>query len=325
MSNASPSEWNLHPFRGRPSEDVVRALTQLAGAAEEADGNPPFNDQTWVLLRSGDDAAAVGGVLAVLRAGPEHDDDEVVGAAVVTKVGDSPAVLELVVRPEDRGHGIGADLSAAVLDSVGDAELTAWSHGDDDAAGRLAAAHGFAPARELWRMRRRGDGLPSPAWPDGVCVRAFEVGRDEEAWLRVNAAAFSSHPEQGSMTLSDLRERERADWFDPAGFLLAVDGAGRLLGFHWTKIHPGHTDARGGTHAAVGEVYAVGVSPAAQGRGLGRALTLAGLEHLASRGLPSVMLYVDADNAAAVGLYRSLGFDRWDGDVMYARRGALPR
>ena len=315
------TEWNLHPFTGRPSEAVLDALRQLSVAAEEADGNPPLNDQTWVLLRSGDDPRRVSGVLAVLRGGPEHDDAEVVGAAVLTR-GSGDPVLELVVRPEERGHGIGTELAAAALDALGDEPVSAWSHGDDAAASRLAQRHGFTPTRELWRMRRGAAGVPTPTLPEGVHIRAFRPGQDEAAWLAINAAAFASHPEQGSMSLEDLQAREAEEWFDAAGFLLAVDRQDTVLGFHWTKVHPAHRDARGGEHAAVGEVYAVGVSPAAQGQGLGRALTLAGMEHLAARGLRSIILYVDADNTAAVGLYRSLGFERWDGDVMYTR--AMP-
>jgi mycothiol synthase len=65
-------------------------------------------------------------------------------------------------------------------------------------------------------------------------------------------------------------------------------------------------------------VYVVGVTPEAQGRGLGKALTVAGIEYLHRRGLQAIMLYVDADNTAAVALYRRLGFTRWDVDVMYA-------
>ena len=116
------------------------------------------------------------------------------------------------------------------------------------------------------------------------------------------------------MTRADLEARMAEDWFDPIGFLLAVrESDGELLGFHWTKVHP-----RSGSHPAIGEVYVVGVTPQAQGTGLGKALTLAGISYLHESGLDAVMLYVDADNTAAVALYRKLGFVRWDVDVMYA-------
>ena len=115
--------------------------------------------------------------------------------------------------------------------------------------------------------------------------------------MRVNAAAFASHPEQGAMDLDGLRERMAEDWFDPAGLLVADSGDG-LLGFHWTKRHS----------AEVGEVYVVGIDPAAQGRGLGRVLTAAGLAHLASVGVSEVILYVESDNAAGRRLYEGLGF-----------------
>ena len=116
------------------------------------------------------------------------------------------------------------------------------------------------------------------------------------------------------MTRADLEARMAEDWFDPSGFLLAVrESDGELLGFHWTKVHP-----RTGNHPAIGEVYVVGVTPQAQGSGLGKALTLAGINHLHESGLDAVMLYVDADNTPAVALYRKLGFVQWDVDVMYA-------
>jgi mycothiol synthase len=157
------------------------------------------------------------------------------------------------------------------------------------------------------------DPLPEPSWPAGVTLRTFERGRDEESWLRLNALAFAHHPEQGAWTRIDLELREQEDWFDPAGFFLA-ERDGTLAGFHWTKVHPDDGEGDG----PVGEVYVVGVDPAEQGTGLGKALTVLGLRYLQSRGLPAVMLYVDGDNEAAVALYGKLGFTRWHADLMYA-------
>ena len=72
-------------------------------------------------------------------------------------------------------------------------------------------------------------------------------------------------------------------------------------------------------HDPIGELYVLGVSPTARGGGLARALTLAVLGYLRDRGLHEAMLYVDADNTAALKLYTSLGFTRFDVDVMYVR------
>ena len=52
----------------------------------------------------------------------------------------------------------------------------------------------------------------------------------------------------------------------------------------------------------------IAVDPPFHGRGLGKALTLAGLEHLSSLGITNSMLYVESDNTAAVATYEKLGF-----------------
>jgi mycothiol synthase len=201
---------------------------------------------------------------------------------------------------------------------AGNAGLRLWAHGELPAAARLAAAAGLQRTRALWQMRRSlQTRIGRPQLAEGLSIRTFRVGADEDAWVALNHRAFERHPEQGAWTKADLDMREREPWFDPDGFFLA-ERDGRMVGFHWTKIPGGHDGPAGHGHEAIGEVYVVGVDPAERGSGLGRALTLVGLRYLRGHGLSQVMLYVDESNSAAIGLYESLGFTHWDTDVMYS-------
>jgi mycothiol synthase len=216
--------------------------------------------------------------------------------------------LDLVVAPGDRGHGVGGALAEAAL-AVAPREVSAWSHADHPAAAALARRLGLRPVRALWLMEREAGPVDVPD-VDGVTIRGY---RDDDAdeVIRVNAAAFAHHPEQGSMDAANLAERMAEPWFDPAGLLVADAGPSdhRLLAFHWTKQHS----------PTLGEVYVVAVDPAAQGRGLGRAVTAAGLAHLAAGGVPRVILYVESDNEAAIATYTKLGFAHTSTHVQYSR------
>ncbi|MFQ6171473.1 mycothiol synthase [Oryzobacter sp. R7] len=238
------------------------------------------------------------------RAGVVHllryaDDDALVGYAQVASTGTPDAVAELVVDPSHRRAGHGRALLDAAL---AEGARSVWSHGLLPAAEALAASAGLVLTRSLYRMTRplTDDDRADPVLPQGFSVRPFEPGRDDEAWVRLNAAAFATHPEQGRLTVADLRERMAQPWFDAAGFLLVVDDAsGQVVAFHWTKVEPGSSS---------GEVYVVGVDPGHQGRGLGGPLTALGLAHLARLGLGEVELYVDGENTAARRTYARLGF-----------------
>jgi mycothiol synthase len=317
MTPAHPEKWPVHVVRGGVDQQLLKDCRGVLAAAEESDGNPSISEQTLVTMRAGDSAAH--SLLTLALYAPDEDSDpatgqDLAGFAVVVEEADGSGILEIAVHPTYRNQGVADRLVGALKEVRGFDGLKAWSHGNHEAAADLAARYGYAPVRELWKMRMTtaGADLPDVGLPDGVSIRAFVPGQDEEAWLAANRAAFAHHPEQGSLTRADLDARMAEDWFDPAGFLLAEDRNGRLLGFHWTKVHPRH-----GAHPAIGEVYVVGVAPEAQGMGLGKALTIAGIRHLQDLGLHAVMLYTDAGNAPAVSLYRRLGFTRWDMDVMY--------
>ncbi len=300
--------------------DEVRAVGALVEAATEADGVRPLSEHVMLHLRYGGDEQ-VRNVLVyygttLVAYGHLDVTDEVAGASA-----------EVAVHPAYRRQGLGRLIIDATLAEAPGGRLRLWAHGRNPGAAALAEQLGFRQVRSLWQMRRSLYAeLPAPTLPPDVAVRTFRPGDDDQAWTALNAAAFRDHPDQGSWTVEDLRRRIAEPWFDPAGFFLA-ERAGRLVGFHWTKVHGGEGphDVKaphaheGHGHAPIGEVYVVGVDPAERGTGLGRALTLTGLQHLRQLGLPDAMLYVDADNTSAIRLYTSLGFTRWETDVMFSR------
>lgn len=284
------------------SGSEIEAALALAARAEAADGAAPLNEAAILHLRHDR-----GAVHRLARAG-----DELVGYAQLDQTS-SPATGQLVVDPEHRRAGTGSALTHELMAAAGGG-LQMWALGHSAAAQALAARVGLVVGRELLIMQRALDGdWVSPELPTGVELRPFVVGQDEAAWLAVNARAFVHHPEQGQITPADLDERMAEDWFDPQGFFLAVRGP-QLVGFHWTKQHHDH----------LGEVYVLGVDPAAGGGGLGKVLLARGLTHLQEVGNTEVVLYVEADHERAVGLYRGYGFRVASRDVMYEQPDSTP-
>jgi len=296
-----------------PGTQAAQVLDLVQRAAEE-DGVSPLSEHVMLHLRYGGDPRARNILL--------WHDGELAGYGHLdpTDPVEGPAG-EMVIDPGARQQGLGLELGRALAAEAGTQGLRLWAHGDLPAATRLAAAAGFVRSRALWQMRRSlQTRIGKPQLADGISVRTFRIGADEDGWVALNHRAFSRHPEQGAWTREDLDLREREPWFDPDGFFLA-ERAGQLVGFHWTKIHGGHQgqgNAEGHGHEAIGEVYVVGVDPVERGTGLGRALTLVGLRYLRGRGLAQVMLYADETNTPAIGLYESLGFTHWDTDVMFS-------
>lgn len=298
----------------------IEGVLALVDAVTDADGVRPLSEHVMLHLRYGGDPESRH---LLARAASAEGSERLVGYAHID-VTDAVegSVAELGVHPGARGHGVASAMVERLLEESPDGRLRLWAHGQQPGAAALARRFGFRRERVLWQMRRSLYApLPAPELPAGIRLRPFVPGQDERAWTEVNNRAFADHPDQGHWGVEEVRTREREPWFDPAGFILAErDGDGRLVGFHWTKVHGGAADDHTAhMHEPIGEVYVVGVDPSAQGLGLGRALTLAGLRHLRSLGLAQAMLYVDESNTRAIRVYERLGFIRWDTDVSFAR------
>jgi mycothiol synthase len=299
---------HIRTLRTFAPEDL-EAARRLADAVEARSGVAPFGGETWSGLEN---RSVLGDV----------------GLAVDSEAGDlaayghlahhHPKEWSLDLAARDAESDLLPSLLRAAVTAVatdGGGHLTLWAHGATDADDKLARDAGFTTERDLLQLRV---GLPLPTeaiWPDGIVVRSFAVGQDEAEWVEVNNRAFAGHPEQGDWNVDTLRQRELEPWFDPDGFLVAVDDDG-MAGFCWTKVH---TPDPPREPVALGEIYVIGADPRMQGLGLGRALTTGGLDVLAQRGIAVGMLYVDGANEAAVGLYRALGFTDHRVDRAYGR------
>lgn len=286
----------------------------LIAAASDHDGIPPVSEHVLLHLRHGGDKADTHLIARI--------DDNVVGYAhldLTDKV-EGPSA-EFVVHPDHRKAGIGQSLLASLQEKAG-GTLRLWSHGDLPGAKNIAEKSGFVRVRTVIQMRRSLND-PIPELPQQIAIRSFLPGIDNEEWIALNNRAFVDHPEQGNWTARDLEVRTKEDWFDPQGFLIS-DENGVMTGFCWTKIHGGHTHKHSHNedehdHDPIGEIYIMAINPDYSGKGIGRAVTIAGLRHMRYQGIFSAMLYVDADNETAIKLYKSLGFTEWGRDVLYRK------
>jgi mycothiol synthase len=308
-------------WRSALTAEEQQGVRELVTAATEFDGVAPVGEQVLrelghdrtdhLLVTDGTENAIVG----YLNLSPPRDGDT--------------GMAELAVHPQARRRGIGAAMGRAALAKTAGRNRF-WAHGTLEPARATASALGLVPVREMLQMRRSLRDVPDAVSPaPGVRIRTYAGPGDDTELLRVNNAAFAEHPEQGGWTAVDLAERRSEPWFDPTGLFLAFgdassDQPGKLLGFHWTKVH---LDRPG-----LGEVYVLGVDPSAQGRGLGHILTAIGIESLAGRLAgpdrssvePVVMLYVESDNVAAVRTYQRLGFTTHSVDTAYAPAPPAP-
>ncbi|MEP7201036.1 MAG: mycothiol synthase [Ilumatobacteraceae bacterium] len=293
--------WRIETSR-ELGDDDFKAVSILLETAQSHDGSPPLSDHLLLAL-----AHRGGPGFAVVMAFDASD--QLVGYAQLARANNT-TVIELVITPSERDE---VESSASrllrsaleVVTSEGGGTVNWWVHRPGDRTEAIAAEVGLRLGRRLLQMRRS---LPIHETTT-VDTRSFVVGRDEQEWLRVNNAAFHDHPEQGGWTLDTLRDRQAEPWFDPEGFRLH-ERDGKLAAFCWTKVHADESPP-------MGEIYVIAVDPQFHGLGLGKALTIAGLEHLGKQGLTVGMLHVDGANTAALGMYERLGFTVHHADHAY--------
>lgn len=290
------------------TEDELKFLDDVA----VTDGAPEISGGLMAIATGEDTAHEAQTASSIWRL---FDGEALIGFGIRALQGDRHAA-EFLIAPDHRGQGLGERLLTTILDE--EPEAWCWSHGDHPAAKHLAQKHGLSRDRVLYQMRTDTglslDSLPETQAPEGVEIRSFAPG-DEDGWLSVNNAAFDWHPEQGGQTRADIDAVVTAADFDPNTFVIAARD-GEVIGFHQTKITDTDDEGR------LGEVYVVGVDPRIHAKGVGKALTIEGMRRMVAAGAETIELYVESDNAPALGLYERLGFHVAVAHVAYAPASA---
>ena len=293
------------------SKSQQESVLALIKAAHDFDGTPPIAEHVLLHLRHGGDKSDSHIVF--------EEGNQVIAYAHLdtTDLVAGPSV-EAVVHPNHRGKGLGSLILKEAVKVCGD-KTRIWSHGDLPAAKAIAAS---LKLERLWSnlLMSRSLGEIQPV-TSKYPIRTFIPDLDNQAFLSLNNKVFANYPDQGGWSEDDLRVRLNEEWFQKEGFFVAED-KGELIGFCWTKIHGAHTHSHSGEdddhgHDALGEIYVLAVNPDYKGQGVGRDLTITGLNYLKYKGLNNVMLYVGVENKSAFNLYKSLGFNEFGSDVMY--------
>ena len=138
----------------------------------------------------------------------------------------------------------------------------------------------------------------------------FLNGDDAGEWWRLRLEALAGDPQafsasaedHQSLSLQEVRKRLGSDGAD--FFVAGAFAEGRLTGM------AGFYREKGLKSRHKGRVWGVYVTPGSRGKGVGRKLLEAVLQRAAAiEGVEQILISVTTTQAAAISLYRSLGFE----------------
>ena len=303
---AAPGSPGVPSLRSpRPAESAaMQAVWEASHVADDPGGRPRggWSVDTWAtqlrVLTSGERIVGI----AAIRAEPPA---VAVSARVALGVAERTAEYaeRLVQATIDMARGAGGAVVRLFMPSRAE-----W-------ATSAASTAGFTPVRSIFHML-----LPatvtyaeSNADPAGVRIRQMREGEEPHVLAALNrnwAGTWDFVPIRPELLAGDLHGQR-------AGMLVAVDAAddAHILATCHAVFDPADQNPDGAPKAWISNLT---VDPEHRGRGLGRAMLLAGLRSLRERGAGSITLGVDAGNAQPLRLYQSIGFetvsslDAWD-------------
>jgi mycothiol synthase len=222
------------------------------------------------------------------------------------------------VHPAHQRKGIGTSLMKCALELSRKREFThmdCWAHGELEHSLRFLETCGFTIVRYVWTMRIQDPQIGRIHFPEGVTVRDFVLGEDEQDLVDIINNSFAEHWGYTDLTLEDVESWKKAEVFDPKGIFFAVY-KGEVVGYCIAFLRDISLDS---TLQRIGIIEGLGVHTAYRRRGIGKALLSTGVEYVQEKGLEIVELAVDAENPKAKQLYEECGFQEARTGMVYRK------
>lgn len=178
---------------------------------------------------------------------------------------------------------------------------------------KLVEQLGWSKVRRYLKLTTSSNiSLATAAVPDEFTVRTM-LGLDEVPELTyIQNEAFKEHFGYSPNAEDEILAHVLAGNSSPDNIVMIHDSHERLVAYCWTFIYQ-----RDGLK--IGRIGMTGVLPTARKKGLGRAIAEVGFNHLVRQKVDSIELDVDSENAPAIHVYSSLGFNE-DSEVSWWER-----
>ena len=238
-----------------------------------------------------------------------YDGEQLIGYIGIGSFGGagSPPEVMGMVHPSYRRQGI-----FTMLNSLALAELTRRGchsalllcDAASEAGRRLVQSIGAVKHHTEFEMYLKGNSSSDKGWIETGLVLKKASNSDAYEVARQNAIYF------GDEFSAHAGETQSAEDESQNGLLLPEEEEKRGMTIYLACIDD---QIIGKVHLqlinGLGGIYGLGVLPEHRGKGLGRALLLAGVEKLKGSCAKEVMLQVVTENANALHLYQSSGFE----------------
>ncbi|GGG10409.1 hypothetical protein GCM10010912_63510 [Paenibacillus albidus] len=169
---------------------------------------------------------------------------------------------------------------------------------------------GFTVERYSYVLVREGLPVPDFSLPEGVEIRAFRRGADEEAWCTVRNTGFAQLKGNETPATPDMLVKliSGPDY---------IEGGLMMLYFQGEPVGIVRGSADEYDQAPIMNIGPLAILPEYQGLGFGKILLRAVLRFARENSYKKTILCVNAENERAQGLYLGEGFKQVEAAVCY--------